>query len=333
MLTLVLVLTIPRLAIPVGPSPDTPAAGGLLYLVPEFEIPPSEENPSATVPLLLHVLFWVYMTGLAVSLLRLFTGLYQIFRQIRSSERHIFQGTPLLIHPDFTPSSFLKYIFLPEYLPGNKDQLMIIAHEQIHSKFYHSFDCLTFQLFRCIFWFHPIIKLMENSLYEVHEYQVDREITKFHSKAEYSRLLVHLVWTGGGKLVNSFNQFQIRNRIMMMAKENSKLREKFKFLLILPLMGLLIALFSCEPQEEVSPAPPPPPMESIAPPPPPMEVFDLVENMPVPSGGMEKWSQYLADNLVYTKEAKEKGVTGTVYSRYGGFSSARGNLKGDWMRA
>src|SRR5690606_31883425 len=50
-----------------------------------------------------------------------------------------------------------------------------------------------------------------------------------------------------------------------------------------------------------------------APPPPPMEVYDVVENMPVPSGGMEKWSQYLADNLVYTKEAKEKGVTGTVY--------------------
>ena len=72
---------------------------------------------------------------------------------------------------------------------------------------------------------------------------------------------------------------------------------------MLPLMGLLIALFSCEPQEEASPAPPPPSME----------VFDVVENMPKPSGGSEGWNQYLANNLRYPSEAKEKGITGTVY--------------------
>src|SRR5690606_34411255 len=135
-------------------------------------------------------------------------------------------------------------------LPGNTDQLLIISHEQIHSKFFHTIDCLVFQLFKCIFWFHPIIKLMENSLCEVHEYQVDREITKYHSKTDYSHLLVKLMWTGGGRLVNNFNQFQIKNRIMMMAKTKSKLQEKFKFLLMLPLMGLLIVLFSCEQQDE-----------------------------------------------------------------------------------
>src|SRR5690606_10725386 len=143
-----------------------------------------------------------------------------------------------------------------------------------------------FQLFRCVFWFHPVIQLVENSLYEVHEYQVDREITQSHSKADYSQLLVHVIWTGGGRLVNSFNQFQIKNRIMMMAKEKSELKEKCKFLLMLPLMGLLIVLFSCEPQEEAYPAPPPPPVE--------MEVFDVVENMPRPAGGPEGWNQYLA---------------------------------------
>lgn len=90
---------------------------------------------------------------------------------------------------------------------------------------------------------------------------------------------------------------------MMMAKEKSEMKDKFRFLLMLPLMGLLIALFSCEPQEEASPAPPPPPME----------VFDVVENMPRPTGGLEGWTQYLTTNLKYPSEAKEKGITGTVY--------------------
>src|SRR5690606_37044268 len=120
--------------------------------------------------------------------------------------------------------------------------------------------------------------------------------------------------TGGGKLVNNFNQFQIKNRIMMMAQKKSQLKEKFRFLLMLPLMGLLIVLFSCEQQEEASPAPPPPPMEAfVAPPPPPMEVYDVVENMPKPSGGLEGWNQFLATDLQYPSEAKEKGITGTVY--------------------
>lgn len=89
----------------------------------------------------------------------------------------------------------------------------------------------------------------------------------------------------------------------MMAKTKSKMKEKFTFLLTLPLMGLLIALFSCDPQEEASPAPPPPPME----------VFDVVEIMPRPSGGLEAWNQYLANSLEYPSEAKAKGITGTVY--------------------
>ena len=52
---------------------------------------------------------------------------------------------------------------------------------------------------------------------------------------------------------------------------------------------------------------------SPAPPPPPMEVFDIVENMPAPAGGMEGWSQYLANSLEYPSKAKAKGITGTVY--------------------
>lgn len=88
-----------------------------------------------------------------------------------------------------------------------------------------------------------------------------------------------------------------------MAQTKSTTKEKFKFLLTLPLMGLLIVIFSCEQQEQVSPAPPPPPME----------VFDVVDKMPKPMGGLEAWSQYLASNLTYPSKAKEKGISGTVY--------------------
>lgn len=43
------------------------------------------------------------------------------------------------------------------------------------------------------------------------------------------------------------------------------------------------------------------------------EVFDVVENMPSPQGGMEGWTDYVSKNLIYPKTAQEKGVEGTVY--------------------
>ncbi|WP_186757946.1 M56 family metallopeptidase [Echinicola salinicaeni] len=43
------------------------------------------------------------------------------------------------------------------------------------------------------------------------------------------------------------------------------------------------------------------------------EVFDVVEDMPAPYGGMNNWNDYLASSLRYPEQAKEKGVEGTVY--------------------
>lgn len=43
------------------------------------------------------------------------------------------------------------------------------------------------------------------------------------------------------------------------------------------------------------------------------EVFDVVESMPVPPGGMEGWNQYINENLKYSESAKNAGAEGTVY--------------------
>ncbi|GGF26882.1 M56 family metallopeptidase [Echinicola rosea] len=43
------------------------------------------------------------------------------------------------------------------------------------------------------------------------------------------------------------------------------------------------------------------------------EVFDVVEKMPVPKGGMDGWKEYVSNNLTYPQAAQEKGVEGTVY--------------------
>ena len=38
------------------------------------------------------------------------------------------------------------------------------------------------------------------------------------------------------------------------------------------------------------------------------EIFDVVETMPRPPGGMEGWTRYLNENLIYPAEAKRAGI-------------------------
>jgi protein TonB len=43
------------------------------------------------------------------------------------------------------------------------------------------------------------------------------------------------------------------------------------------------------------------------------EIFDVVDQQPIPDGGMEGWSSYLSSNLKYPEAAKAAGIEGTVY--------------------
>lgn len=43
------------------------------------------------------------------------------------------------------------------------------------------------------------------------------------------------------------------------------------------------------------------------------QVFDVVEKMPQPQGGMDGWNAYLEENLQYPERAKEASIEGTVY--------------------
>ncbi len=102
-----------------------------------------------------------------------------------------------------------------------------------------------------------------------------------------------------------------------------------KLLLAVPLAIFMLAAisFSASAQEntnkkEIAPPPPPPP------PPPPAPGMDSyqgvkegrayknVDEMPVFQGGDTALLKFVAENTIYPKEAKEKGIQGQVYARF-----------------
>lgn len=316
LLIISLVLIIPLLSIPtISPGEGSVFSTGYSYFLPEVQLDNEASGKAFTLPSLFTFLTVIYFVGLIITTARFFTGLYQIYRNINNSKIIHHQGYILAIRPDFQASSFFNYIFLPEYNPSDSEQQLIISHEINHADRYHSMDVLFIQLIKIIFWFHPFIKMLESSLSEVHEFQVDNEITKSCSKTDYANLLLRLILADRQKQLmnNYFNKFQTKKRIIMMGKTESNLKEKSRFLMALPLLALLVIVFSCEGNEDheliidadesgetV--------LRSSS-----GEVFDVVENPPVPAGGFEGWNNYLKENLTYPAQAKKDGIEGTVY--------------------
>ncbi|MDI1322555.1 MAG: M56 family metallopeptidase [Algoriphagus sp.] len=267
-------------------------------------------------------LFGVYVLGLIVAVGRLSLGLIKPIFQLQMVEKFTYQGMKIAVHPSFEPASFFNYILLPNFDPENPDLDQILLHESVHVEKKHTWDLLLLQFAKAIFWFNPLIFLYERTVREVHEFQADQGVTKSYSQIAYSRLLLRLLTKQSSwQFVNSFNQFQTKKRIIMMTKTNSKTIQKARFLLVLPLLAMFLFVFSCEMTEqaeiegpiqvakrqEIGPGSLSARITEGA-----DEIFDVTEEMPVPPGGIEGWTNFLLTNVKYPAEARKMGLEGTV---------------------
>ena len=285
------------------------------------------------------ILFSCYIVGVVFAASKFVWGTLRLWIQLKSATHQVYNGNKLAIHSRFEPASFFGYIMLPSFDPTDTDHQLILQHESVHCTQRHTLDLLLVQLLKVFFWFNPFIFMYERIIREVHEFQADHFITRFHSTIAYSKLLLRLVTkSNSNHLLHSFNQFQTKKRIMMMTQTNTNPIQKARFILALPLIGLFLAVFSCK-NSKVTTADFPEnlliPMTAestgdttnvtilrekngkkvlvvTATEPTGEEVFEITEIQPKPAGGMEGWMNYLAESLKYPEEAKERGIEGTV---------------------
>lgn len=320
-----LALILPLLTFELGPGPVSALNPEVFtYYLPEFALTP-EDGISAK-SILVYGGLLIYFSGLLWTISRLVIGIFKTFSLIKSSQKFRHKDLTIVVNTKFPPSSFFNFILLPAYQEGNKAQELIILHESEHASKFHTLDLIFMQLTKSVFWFHPLIKLFESSIHEVHEFQADTKVTTFHPKKEYAQLLLNLTATKKEQqFVNNFNQFQLKKRILMMNTAQSGLIHKWRFLLALPVFGVMIFVFSCEKsadnsfsevmeipmsKKETAPSIPDEINSKILD---ADEVFDVVEESPEFPGGMEAWNNFLKDNLKYPSQARRMGIEGTVY--------------------
>jgi TonB family protein len=285
------------------------------------------------------VLFFCYIVGLVFAASKFVWEILRLWIQLKSATLQVYNGNKLAIHSRFEPASFFGYIMLPSFDQTDDDHQLILQHESVHCTQRHTLDLLLVQLLKVFFWFNPFIFMYERMIREVHEFQADHFITRFHSTIAYSKLLLRLVTkSNSNHLLHSFNQFQTKKRIMMMTQTNTNPIQKARFILTLPLIGLFLAVFSCKSSKVTTADFPenlviPMTAESTgdttnvtilrekngkkvlvvtATEPTGEEVFEITEIQPKPAGGMEGWMNYLVESIKYPEEAKERGIEGTV---------------------
>ena len=94
--------------------------------------------------------------------------------------------------------------------------------------------------------FNPTAWLLKRELHNSHEYEADRGAIQSGIDATQYQLLVikEAVGAKSYAIANSFNYCNIKNRIKMMTKQNSKQQARWKTLLFVPLIAFLVLAFS-----------------------------------------------------------------------------------------
>jgi len=279
----------------------------------------------------------IYIIGLAFFGLKLVIDFSELAVLIKRRDNN---GSRIIRFHGFNTSGFsaFGYVFISTRLPQEEAD-EIIRHEQNHLNHYHSFDIVFIELIKAIQWFNPFIHLFSRSLRAVHEYQADEEcISLGTSVNNYQRILLNQIFKSRIFTVsNSFsNPSLIKKRMIMMTKRRSKSLANLKLIVILPVVAMLMLVFStCSEQEqfpvqkggnlaEMPPPPPPPPVDADA-----NVILDetsrddvdsepfvVVEQMPMFPGGEKSMLDYLSGNIKYPESAAARGIQGKVIIRF-----------------
>ena len=140
--------------------------------------------------------------------------------------------------------SFFKRIKLSDELI-NRD--IILAHEQVHARQWHSADVLLIELMTIINWFNPVAYLYSNAIKHIHEFIADRDVINIGAdKQEYALLLLSETFKAPvNQLVNPFfNHSLLKQRIVMLQKNHSRRTALLKYGLSAPLFALMVILSS-----------------------------------------------------------------------------------------
>jgi len=199
-------------------------------------------------------LLYGYLTGVAVMAIRFMIQL-AVLRKVLSSPKIMDEEGfyHIQLTEKLAPFSFFKFIAYHLQSYTETELRLIIAHEKIHGKQYHSADILLNELMLVFLWFNPLAWFYKKKMLENLEFITDRELIegdKLQQKNYELTLLKVSTNYQAPNLANQFYQSLIKKRIVMLNRKKSNNYAFLKSLLVLPLLGFFLWSFNVEERVE-----------------------------------------------------------------------------------
>ena len=198
---------------------------------------------------LLGSLGFIYWGIVAFLCGRFLVQLSSILWLAHTSERVVIHETPVYaLRKAAGPFSFFRMVFLHPESHSDKETDEILTHECTHVSQWHSIDVILSEMMCIACWFNPFVWLLKREVRHNLEYLADNTVIQsgYDSKSYQYHLLGLAHHQSVTTLYNSFNVLHLKNRIMMMNKKRSPGIVRTKYLIFIPLVGILMLLSNIE---------------------------------------------------------------------------------------
>lgn len=200
------------------------------------------------------VLLGVWIAGLALFGFRLLRNAWRLYRRFSRAPQTRF-GDRTEISAGQGAHSFFRWIVIGADVPAGAARDAVLRHELAHKRLGHSLDLLLAELIAVLLWFHPVVYWLRAELKVVHEYQADAAAVAGSDAIAYSHLLLSMAQTRDNHaFLHAFARpSQTRRRIQMLHQKPQGNMSKLKYLVVLPLLGLMLFSFSIVPMPQDTP--------------------------------------------------------------------------------
>jgi len=232
------------------PGPNLTADGDVQYTAPTSLLSATRQllqpaHPNTTLSPA-AILECIYLLGLTICLLRIFTPIFTIIRLIRKNRKQREKDYTLVqLEQPTPPFSFFRYIFIGKNNYPEAQLRNILLHEEVHIRQHHTFDILFMEVFAAFAWFHPLAWRLNTQTKLNLEYLADSQLLKTDiDKKEYQYQLLQLTLGPSlSRMANYFNRSHLQKRIAMINSTTHR-TSIWKYLLFLPALIACGLLFS-----------------------------------------------------------------------------------------
>ena len=192
---------------------------------------------------------WLYFSISGLFLLRVFYSVKRTHAIIRRGNVVNAEFPRVVLSDmDHPPFSFFPYVVIPKKTFESNNYPEILAHEKEHVRQGHTFDLLLTEILISFLWFNPFIWLIKRSITLNHEYLADNfSIKNSYNIKEYQYKLLNISkGLMNVPLAHNFSSL-IKNRIVMINKRPTKNYAALKSIIILPVVAILLVMFSFKP--------------------------------------------------------------------------------------